>query len=47
MWLLVETWCDRHTKRDQLTKFDERQLKDIGISRIDALREVRKPFWRA
>jgi uncharacterized protein YjiS (DUF1127 family) len=33
--------------RIQLAKFDERQLKDIGISRIDALREVRKPFWRA
>ncbi|MBS1222696.1 MAG: hypothetical protein H6R23_2316, partial [Proteobacteria bacterium] len=21
-------------------------LKDIGISRVDALREGRKPFWR-
>jgi uncharacterized protein YjiS (DUF1127 family) len=47
LWLLLETWYDRHTIRGQLAKFDERQLKDIGISRVDVLREVRKPFWRA
>jgi hypothetical protein len=25
----------------------ERRLKDIGISRLGVLREIRKPFWRA
>ncbi|MGB5065659.1 MAG: DUF1127 domain-containing protein [Candidatus Competibacter sp.] len=25
---------------------DDRMLKDIGISRTDALREGSKPFWR-
>jgi uncharacterized protein YjiS (DUF1127 family) len=23
------------------------QLKDIGVSRADALQEAEKPFWRA
>jgi uncharacterized protein YjiS (DUF1127 family) len=27
-------------------EMDERLLKDIGISRSDAYRESRKPFWR-
>jgi uncharacterized protein YjiS (DUF1127 family) len=25
---------------------DERSLRDIGLTRYDALREARKPFWR-
>ncbi|MBI3710571.1 MAG: DUF1127 domain-containing protein [Proteobacteria bacterium] len=44
---LAKLWRDRKRKRDQLATFDERQLKDIGLSRIDALQEARKPFWRA
>jgi uncharacterized protein YjiS (DUF1127 family) len=29
-----------------LSSLDDEQLKDVGISREDVLREVGKPFWR-
>ena len=34
-------------QRRALLALDERMLKDIGISRADALQEGRKPFWRS
>jgi uncharacterized protein YjiS (DUF1127 family) len=36
-----------HRQRRELLALDERMLKDIGISRADALQEGRKPFWRS
>lgn len=36
----------RHYSRQQLLTLDARQLKDIGLSRADAVREGRKPFWK-
>lgn len=35
----------RHSRR-QLLALDDRLLKDIGISRTQALREGRKAFWK-
>ncbi len=32
-------------QRRQLLALDERALKDIGISRIDTLREANRHFW--
>jgi uncharacterized protein YjiS (DUF1127 family) len=37
----------RRRERRQLAELDERLLRDIGIERADALRESRKPCWRA
>jgi uncharacterized protein YjiS (DUF1127 family) len=42
----VTGWRDRARGRRWLMEMDERLLKDIGISRSDAYRESRKPFWR-
>jgi uncharacterized protein YjiS (DUF1127 family) len=42
----VATWRDRAVQRRLLLAMDERMLRDIGISRVDAHREGRKPFWR-
>ena len=39
-------WIDRAHQRKQLAKLDDRMLKDIGITRIEANREIAKPFWR-
>lgn len=39
-------WQRRHAGRRQLQGLDERLLRDIGLSRADALREASKPFWR-
>lgn len=36
----------RRTKQRQvLRELNDHQLKDIGISRVDALQEANKPFW--
>lgn len=40
-------WQMRRQGRQHLAALDDRQLKDIGISRCDAEQEFRKPFWRA
>ncbi|MEC9342216.1 MAG: DUF1127 domain-containing protein [Pseudomonadota bacterium] len=31
--------------RNALAQLSERQLRDIGISRDEAYREARRPFW--
>ncbi len=36
----------RHKTRRQLATLDPYALKDIGISRSDALFEANKPFWK-
>ncbi len=43
----VQQWSDRRRQREALDLLDERLLKDAGLSRIDADREVRKSFWQA
>ena len=42
---LVLAWQDVVRQRRALLELDERLLKDIGISRADALREASRPFW--
>ena len=44
---LIGTWHDRARQRRELARLDQRLLRDIGVSRYDALAEARKPFWRA
>lgn len=41
----VEVWAERRRQRRALLELSEHMLKDIGISRVDALREAGKPFW--
>jgi len=42
----LETWFLRARQRRQLLSLSDRMLKDIGISRADAVAEGEKPFWR-
>jgi uncharacterized protein YjiS (DUF1127 family) len=44
---LVLLWSERARQRDRLARLPDRALADIGLSRCDAYRETRKPFWRA
>jgi uncharacterized protein YjiS (DUF1127 family) len=49
-WLLraieqVLGWQEVARQRRSLLELDERLLKDIGITRADALREASRPFW--
>jgi uncharacterized protein YjiS (DUF1127 family) len=39
-------WHARRTQRQALMQMGDHQLKDIGISRSDAVHEWQKPFWR-
>ena len=34
-------------QRRELRQLTDRELKDIGLSRVDAEREAAKPFWRS
>jgi uncharacterized protein YjiS (DUF1127 family) len=45
-WMLLATWIERVRQRNALAGLDDHQLRDIGITRIDAARECEKPFWR-
>lgn len=51
-WALVSpfevllVWQERIRDRRRLLELSDHMLKDIGITRIDALREAGKPFWR-
>lgn len=44
---LVREWRRRASGRRELAALCDRCLRDIGVTRYDAEREVRKPFWRA
>jgi uncharacterized protein YjiS (DUF1127 family) len=42
---LFAEWRRRVQSRYELERLDERDLADMGLTRLDALNEVQKPFW--
>ena len=44
---LIDEWRRRARGRRELAALSDRCLRDIGLTRYDANREARKPFWRA
>ena len=42
----AELALQRRQQRHALLELDDRQLKDIGVTRDQARRESRKPLWR-
>jgi uncharacterized protein YjiS (DUF1127 family) len=44
--LLVE-WRQRVRSRYELMALNDRDLADMGLSRLDACNECDKPFWQA
>jgi uncharacterized protein YjiS (DUF1127 family) len=42
----ISTWRERAKMRNQLLMLDDRLLRDIGITRLEARSEAEKPFWR-
>jgi uncharacterized protein YjiS (DUF1127 family) len=42
----VLAWHDRARQRRTLMELSDHMLRDIGLSRADALGEAAKPFWR-
>ena len=44
---LLKTWRRRAEERQMLVTMSDMMLRDIGITRCDAMNEASKPFWRA
>jgi uncharacterized protein YjiS (DUF1127 family) len=45
-WLsAIEIWLNRRQGRQDLSLLDDRLLKDIGVSREQALSKAREPPW--
>lgn len=42
----VRVWRILKRTRRQLAELDDRQLRDVGLTRGQALREHSKPFWK-
>ena len=38
-------WRSLASQRRALARLDDEALKDIGVSRADATREAKRPFW--
>jgi uncharacterized protein YjiS (DUF1127 family) len=43
---VLRTWRERRRSRAALGRFDDRMLRDIGITWTEAYHEINKPFWR-
>ena len=43
---LLRRWVERARQRNALAGLDDRLLRDIGVTRVEAARECQKPFWR-
>jgi uncharacterized protein YjiS (DUF1127 family) len=44
---LIGEWIHRIESRRELASLSDCALRDIGITRVDAINEASKPFWRA
>jgi uncharacterized protein YjiS (DUF1127 family) len=42
----LREWRRRRNGRLELARFDERMLRDIRLTRVEAEYEINKPFWR-
>jgi uncharacterized protein YjiS (DUF1127 family) len=45
-FVLMARWIERARQREALASLSDHELHDIGISRIEAMREAGKPFWQ-
>jgi uncharacterized protein YjiS (DUF1127 family) len=43
---VLREWRERKNGRLKLARFDQRMLRDIGLTRADGEYEINKPFWR-
>ena len=43
----LHVWRQRYRARQELSRWSERELHDIGRSWSDVAYEAEKPFWRA
>lgn len=41
----IHLWMELSRQRRELAQLSDEMLKDIGLSRVDALRMANRPFW--
>lgn len=41
----VDAWVERFEQRRTLAELDDRMLRDIGVTKGEAMREADKRFW--
>lgn len=41
----LDAWLDRFEQRRTLAELDDRMLRDIGLTKGEAMREADKRFW--
>lgn len=50
LFLAGWSWCmtriDKRRSRNTLADLTDEQLRDIGLTRAQAIREASQPFWR-
>jgi len=46
LWAQLSLWWRRARERRELLQMSDRDLCDLALTRVDVLREARKPFWR-
>ena len=44
---LLDLWWERAVARRHLAEMDDHMLLDIGLSKVEAVAEAKKPFWVA
>jgi uncharacterized protein YjiS (DUF1127 family) len=44
--MLIARWIERSRQRRALAALDDHVLRDIGITRVEAVGEAEKPFWK-
>jgi uncharacterized protein YjiS (DUF1127 family) len=42
----IDMWRQRTRLREELCRFDDRLLEDVGLDRNEVMHEVHKPFWQ-
>ncbi len=42
---VLKTWRNRINERRQLAEMSPYQIKDSGITSLEARKEIQKPFW--
>jgi uncharacterized protein YjiS (DUF1127 family) len=45
--MTLALWHHRHRSRRHLAALDDRELRDVGLTREDRRTECAKPFWQA
>jgi len=45
VWRMLRRWRQLARERGQLARLNGAALKDLGLSRADALQEAERPFW--